>query len=109
MILSIISIVANIVFFVVLRLELFVDKATLPDGITRTYKWNAFDRLSAADMNWLATLQIALMVISIISAILVLAGIKNNVVKIIRLASLICSAIVFAIIMITSYNTHATY
>ena len=109
MILSILSIVANIVFMVMLKLELFTDRATLPDGETRTYTWSAFDRLSAADKNWLGYLQIALVAISVISSILVLVGIKNNVVKIIQLVSMICSAVMFAVIMIVSVNTHPAY
>ena len=45
----------------------------------------------------------------IISCILVLVGVKHNVVKIIRLVSTICSAAVFAIILIVSFNTHLSY
>lgn len=45
----------------------------------------------------------------IISCILLLVGVKHNVVKIIRLVSTICSAAVFAIILIVSFNTHPRY
>ena len=45
----------------------------------------------------------------IIFSILVLVGVKHNVVKFIRLVSTICSAAVFAIILIVSFNTHPRY
>lgn len=79
MLLSIISIVINIIFFVVLNLEIFTDRAVLPDGIRRTWHNSAIDRLSAADLNWLLYLQIFF------------------------------SAVVFAVIMLVSAATHPTY
>ena len=106
---SILAIAANIIIMVVLKLELFTDTATMPDGDTREWHWSAFDRLNVADKNWLGYLQIALVAISVISCILVLVGVKHNVVKIIRLVSTICSAVVFAIILIVSFNTHPRY
>ena len=109
MLLSIISIVINIIFFVVLNLEIFTDRAVLPDGIRRTWHNSAIDRLSAADLNWLLYLQIFFSAVSVITGILYMCGLRNNAVKIIRLVSLIGSAVVFAVIMLVSAATHPTY
>lgn len=109
MVLGIVSIVANVLFFVVLNLNLYTDHATFPDGTSRQWERSPIDRLEVADIRWLLYLQIFLAAVSIISAILVIVGINNKVVKIIQLVSMIASAVAFIIIMIVSGSIHPAY
>ena len=109
MILSIVSLVANVLFFVLLNLDLYTDRAVMADGTTHRWSHSPIDRLDAADMRILFYLQIFLAAVSIISAILVIIGINNKVVKIIQLVSMIASAVSFIIIMIVAGTTHPTY
>jgi hypothetical protein len=81
----------------------------LPDGLEREWNRSPIERLSLSDQNYLLYLQIALAVVSVVTSILILAGVKNNVVRIIRLVSSIASLIMFIIILIVTNNTHAKY
>ena len=109
MILSIVSIVLSALFFVVLNLELYTDRMPLPDGSYRNWHMTPLERLEAADNRFLFYLQILFAAVSVISAILFMVGLKNNVVKMIRLISLIASAVMFVILMLVSGNTFAKY
>lgn len=109
MLLSIISIIANIVFFVILNIRFYTDRAYLPDDIVREWQRSPIERLGLSDRNFLLYLQIAMAVVSVVTSILVIAGIKNNAVRIIQLVSSIASLIVFVIIMIVTSFTHAKY
>ena len=108
MILSFISIVANIAFFFFFLLNLFTDKA-LADGTVKTYHKSPISRLEVADKSGLFYLYIFFAAVSIITGILYLAGVKNSVIKIIQIIALACSAIMFIIIMVTAANTHPRY
>ncbi|MCR4642406.1 MAG: hypothetical protein K5697_10310 [Lachnospiraceae bacterium] len=109
MLLSIISVIANIVYFIVLNIDLYTDRATMPDGNRHVWHRSAIDRLDAADNRILLYLFLFVAAVNIISAILFFFGIKNNVVRIIRLASLIVSSLLFVIILIYSGGVHPTY
>ena len=109
MVISIISIVANIVFFVVLNLEIYTDRAPMPDGSIREWSRSPVARLGIADQSYLFYLQIAIAAVSIVTGILVLIGVKNNIVRIIQIVSSIASLIMFIIIMIVTGNTHVKY
>ena len=109
MLISIISIVANILFFVVLNLNIYTDRTSFPDGSTREWQRSPLARLELSDQRYLFYLQIAVAAVSVITSILVICGVKSNAVKIIRNVSSILSLIVFIIIMIASSNTHAKY
>jgi len=109
MILSIISIVVNILFIVVLKLDLYTDKIPMPDGDVRTWRGSPADRLDAASKSGLFYLQIFLAAVSVITSILIICGVKNNVVKIIQIASLIASAVLFIVIMVIAQTTHPKY
>ena len=106
---SIISIIVNAIFFVVLNLDIYTDRAPLADGSVREWHRSPLGRLEIADERYLFYLQILFAAVSIITSILVMVGIKNNVVKIIRLVATIASAVMFIIIMVTTNNTHAKY
>ena len=109
MILSIISIVANVVFFVLMRIEFFTDRYVLPGDDYRERSLSALDKLDQAGKPELVYIYLFFAVICIIASILVMFGLKHSVVKIIRLVSLIASVLVFAFIMFTALFTHATY
>ena len=109
MLISIISIVANILFFVVLNLNIYTDRTSFPDGSTREWQRSPLARLELSDQRYLFYLQIAVAAASVITSILVICGVKSNAVKIIRNVSSVLSLIVFIIIMIVSNNTHAKY
>lgn len=109
MLISIISIVANILFFVVLNLNIYTDRTSFPDGSTREWQRSPLARLELSDQRYLFYLQIAVAAVSVITSILVICGVKSNAVKIIRNVSSILSLIVFIILMIASSNTHAKY
>ena len=109
MVLSIISIIVNVLFFVVMNLNLYTDRAVLGDGIEREWQRSPLESLYTADKAWLFYLQIIVSAISIISNILVIAGVKNNVVKAIQMISTAVSVIVFVIIMVVATTTHPKY
>lgn len=109
MLISIISIVANILFFVVLNLNIYTDRTSFPDGSTREWQRSPLARLELSDQRYFFYLQIAIAAVSVITSILVICGVKSNAVKIIRNVSSVLSLIVFIIIMIVSNNTHAKY
>ena len=109
MVLSIISIIVNVVFFVVLKLNLYTDRAVLGDGTTREWQRSPLDRLYVADKQPLFYLQVFLAAVSIITSILVLVGVKNSIVKIVQIVSTIASVILFVIIMIVAGNIHPKY
>ena len=109
MIISIISIIANILFFVVMNLKLYNDHSIMSDGTERHWHNSPVDRLDSADMNALLYIEIALAAVSIITSILYLVGIRNNVIKVIQLVATIASAVLFVIIMIVAGITHPKY
>ena len=109
MLLSIISVIANIVYFIVLNIDLYTDRAIMPDGKRHVWHRSAIDRLDVADNRILLYLFLFVAAVNIIIAILFFFVIKNNVVRIIRLASLIVSSLLFVIILIYSGCVHPTY
>ena len=109
MLISIISIIANVLFFVVLNINFYTDRASFPDGSVSEYQRSPLGRLELSDQRYLFYLQIALAAVSIITSVLVLFGVKNNAVKLIRNISSAASLIVFIIIIIVAGNTHAKY
>jgi hypothetical protein len=49
MLISIISIIANTIFFVVLNLNIYTDRTTFPDGSTREWQRSPLARLELSD------------------------------------------------------------
>lgn len=109
MILSIISIIANAVFLVVLNMSIYTDRTLFPDGSVREWQRSPVARLALSDETYIFYIQIAISAICIISSILVMCGVKNKVVKIFQIVSLIASVIMFVAIMILTDNMHAKY
>lgn len=109
MIINIISIILNIVFFVIINQNLFTDHSVMIDGTQREWQRSPLDRLYAADKAWLFYLQIIVSAISIITNILVIVGVKNSVVKTIQAITTAASVIVFIVIMAVALTTHPKY
>ena len=106
---SIISIAANGVFFLVLNLRLYTDRAIFPDGQRREWQRSPLERLFMADEPLLFWLQVITAAVSVISSILLLCGVRGKALRIIQLASTIASAVIFVILMIFTSTQHASY
>ena len=106
---SILSIIVNIVYFVVLNLNIYTDRTMMPTGEFREWHRSPFTRLYIADQSFLIYLQIVLASISIITSVLFLLGVRSRIIKTIQLISLIGSTIVFIVIMIVTSDSHANY
>ena len=109
MLMTILSIIANIAYFVVLNLNIYTDRAMMPTGEIREWHRSPVTRLNIADQSFLIYLQIVFAAVSIITSVLFLFGVRNNIIKIIQLVSTIGSTIMFIIIMIVTSNLHAKY
>ena len=109
MLITILSIILNIAYFVVLNLNIYTDRAMMPTGEIREWHRSPIARLNIADQSFLIYLQIVFAAVSIITSVLFLFGVRNNIIKIIQLVSTIGSTIMFIIIMIVTSNLHAKY
>ena len=109
MLMTILFIIVNIAYFVVLNLNIYTDRAMMPTGDVREWHRSPIERLNIADQSFLVYLQIVLAVVSIITSVLFLFGIRSKIIRTIQLASVIGSTIVFIIIMIVSSDSHANY
>ena len=109
MLITILSIILNIAYFVVLNLNIYTDRAMMPTGEIREWHRSPVTRLNIADQSFLIYLQIVFAAVSIVTSVLFLFGVRNNIIKIIQLVSTIGSTIMFIIIMIVTSNLHAKY
>ena len=109
MLLSIISIIANVVFFIVLNIDMYTDRAMMPNGQYREWQRSPITRLNIADQKYLLVFQIILAAISVITSLLVLFGINSSTIKWIQRISTAASAVVFIIIMIVTADSHVNY
>ena len=108
-ILSIVSIIVNIVYFVILRTDIYLDRYHLPNGETGEHKRSPMNSLYHADMNWIFYLELLFMAVSIITSILLLFGVKNSIIKITQIVSTVASTVMFIVIMVISGNIHLKY
>lgn len=109
MLMTVLSIIANITFFVVLNMNIYTDRAIMPTGEVREWHRSPIARLNIADQSFLIYLQIVFAAVSIITSVLFLFGTRSSIIKTIRLVSIIGSTIVFIIIMIVTSISHAKY
>ena len=109
MLMAIISIIVNITYFFVLNMNIYTDRAIMPNGGVRVWHRSPVTRLNIADQSFLIYLQIALAAVSIITSVLFLFGVRNSIIRTIQLVSVIGSTIVFIIIMIVTSISHAKY
>jgi len=109
MLMTILSIMVNIMYFAVLNLNIYTDRAIMPNGEVREWHRSPITRLSIADQSFLIYLQIFIAAVSVISSVLFLFGVRSRMIRTIQLVSVIGSTIVFIIIMIVTSNLHAKY
>ena len=109
MLMYIVSILANIIYGIVLNMRIYTDSALMPNGDNRVWKRSPITRLYIADQSILLYLQIGFMAISIITGVLLLCKIKNSLIKTVWMISTIASTVIFIIIMIVTSNVHASY
>ena len=109
MLMTILSIIANIAYFIVLNINIYTDRAMMPTGEVREWQRSPIARLSIADQSFLLYLQIVLAAVSIITSVLFLFGVRSRMIRTIQLVSIIGSTIVFIIIIIVTANSHAKY
>lgn len=109
MLMTILSIIMNIAYFVVLNMSIYTDRAMMPSGEVREWYRSPITRLYIAGQSFLIYLQIILAIVSIITSILLLFGIRKRIIRMIQLVSVIGSTIVFIIIMIVTSNSHVNY
>lgn len=105
---SIASIIANIIYFIVLRKELYKRIATLPSG-KETYYYSPLDMLYHAGNTGLGDIQRVFAIISVILAILLIVGIKKKFVTIAWIISIATSTILFIAILLYAGSVHLTY
>ncbi len=109
MLLKILSILANIAYTVVLRLKLYTDKAMMPDGELHKWRRSPIDRLDMAGHSGLAYAQLFLAAVSVVSAALLLFGVKGRALRAVWLASTAASTLLFLILMLVTGGIHAAY
>ena len=109
MLMTILSIIANIAYFIVLNINIYTDRAMMPTGEVREWQRSPIARLSIADQSFLLYLQIFLAAVSVITSVLFLFGVRSRMIRTIQLVSIIGSTIVFIMIMIVTANSHAKY
>ncbi|MBQ6294425.1 MAG: hypothetical protein IJK80_01045, partial [Firmicutes bacterium] len=102
MLVSILSIIVSIAYFVVLNMNIYTDRAMMPTGEIREWHRSPIARLNIADQSLLFYLQMILAVVSIITSVLFLFGVRGRMIRTIQLVSIIGSTIVFIIIMIVT-------
>ncbi|MBR4163217.1 MAG: hypothetical protein IKR11_06820 [Solobacterium sp.] len=104
-----VSILANIIYGIVLNMKIYTDIATMPDGKNRVWKLSPIERLFIADQPVWLYMEIGLMTVSVITAILLLCKVKNSPIRTVWLISTIASTVMFIIIIIVTSNIHARY
>ena len=109
MLMTILSIIVNILYFVILNLNIYTDRAMMPNGEVREWHRSPITRLNIADQSFLIYLQIILAAVSLITSILFLFGVRSSTIRTIQLVSTIGSTIVFIIIMIVTSDLHVNY
>ncbi len=108
-ILYIISVIVNFVYFFVMRIDLYTDRFHLPDGEMGEHTRSPIDSLYSADKGFLFYIELLFMAISVITSIVMLFGVKNNIVRIVQIVSTVASTLLFIIIMVYAGNVHLNY
>ena len=109
MLLTVLSVVLTAIYYAVLNIQLYTDRAVMPSGETRTWRRSPASRLTLSDRTWLLYLLGAVSVFSILFGILRLFGIREDVFLIAQIVSILAAAILFAAAMVLSRNSHAKY
>lgn len=96
----IISIIANAVYFSILKMDLYTDRYHLPDGEMGVHMRSPIESLYTADNPVLLYLQILAMIISTAAALLLIFGVKRRIVKIVWVCGMIASTAIFIMILV---------
>lgn len=109
MLLTILSMIVNVAYLVILNIAFYTDRAVMPMGGVREWHRSPVARLQIADQSFLFYLQIVLAAVSIISGILLLLGVRRSSMRIIQTVSTIGATVLFVIIMIVTADSNARY
>ncbi|MCR5799138.1 MAG: hypothetical protein K6G69_03600 [Lachnospiraceae bacterium] len=108
--LYIVSVIVNAVFYIILNIDLYTDTFHLPDGNMGSHQRSPISSLYTADKPWLLYIQVLMMIVSAVTALLLIFGVKNKTVKIAQIVATAGSILMFIIIMIyTSKAVHPRY
>ena len=106
---NILTILLNVLYCIVLNIDLYTDRAMMPSGQIREWKRSPLTRLNISDRSGLAYLQFFLAAVSILTAVLRALGVRNNTVRYLWIISTVASTVVFVAIMILTANSHVNY
>ena len=106
---GLISIIVSIVYYAVLNVDLYTDRARMPNGEVSVRQQSPIDRLYAADLSALLYLQLVFAAVSVITGILTLFGVRTRVVRPVQQISTIASTVMFVVILIITGSTHPNY
>ena len=109
MLMSILSIIVNIAYLVILNIAFYTDRVKMPTGEIREWHRSPVTRLNLSGQSFLFYLQIVLAAISILTSVLLMFGVRSSIIKTIQLVSMIGSTVIFVIIMIVTANSHVHY
>ena len=109
MMMSILSIIVNIAYFVILNTALYTDRAKMPTGEIREWHRSPVARLNLSGQSFLFYLEIVLAAVSILTSVLLMFGVRSSIIKTIQLVSTIGSTVMFVIIMIVTANSNVRY
>ena len=103
------GLIINVIFYWIMNLKMYTDRAVMPNGQIRKWQRSPAERIHTNGQDVLLYVQLAFAIVSIVTGILILLGVKKQIVKTIWLIAIIASAIFFIVIMIASGNAHSHY
>ena len=109
MLLGIVSVLLNAVFYYVMNLDLYTDRAPMPDGRVREWHRSPVARLNISGNGALFYLYLFFAAVGVIASVLILCGVRGKVIKAVQLACFAVSTAMFILIMILTANTFVNY
>lgn len=99
----------NAAFLAVMNLDLYTDRAVMPNGEIRVWHRSPISRLYIADRQILLVLQLICAALSVITAVLLLFGVRSSTVRKVQIISTAASAVLFVVILIVTANINVKY
>ena len=109
MLLNVVPIIIQVIYYAVLKTNLYTDRAMMPNGEVREWQRSPIDRLYQADQPLLLYLQLVFAAVSVVASVLVLCGVKNRSIRTIQLISTGASTVMFIIILIVTGGIRVQY
>lgn len=109
MLLGIVSVILNSVYCYVMNLDMYTDRAPMPDGRVREWHRSPVARLNISGNSALFYLYLFFAAVSVITSVLILCGVGGKAVSAVRLAALAASTAMFILILIVTANTFVNY